>query len=124
MKKDNLSTGRISGSRLEDIDSECVDSIENVEDVLVPIRAKYESFLWFLKYFRMFMFRLGKDLCQSGLYLIFSERVLPYHIVDLMKNQGTLQTGQYQVAVYNKYVSNNMKNNAIHSQLDRSTQTI
>lgn len=54
-------------------------------------RPTYEIFIYLLRYFIMFIFRLGRDLFQSVLLYFYSENVLPNHIVDLMNAQKIIQ---------------------------------
>lgn len=54
-------------------------------------QSTYETFFSLLKYSKMFITRLGKDLYQSGMFYFYSDQVLPSHIVDLMRIQNNLQ---------------------------------
>lgn len=60
---------------------------ENVEDGQASSRSKYEIFFCLISYYKMFLYRLGKDLVQSVMFYFYSDRVLPDHILDLINAQ-------------------------------------
>lgn len=53
-------------------------------------RSTYEHLLVIFNYIIFFLSRLGKDLFQSVMCYFYSERVLPYHITDLIRVQQRL----------------------------------
>lgn len=60
---------------------------ENIEDGQTSSRSKYEIFFCLISYYKMFLYRLGKDLIQSVMFYFYSDRVLPEHILDLINAQ-------------------------------------
>lgn len=53
-------------------------------------RSTYEHFLVIINYIIFFLSRFGKDLFQTAMCHFYSERVLPYHITDLIRVQKRL----------------------------------
>lgn len=75
-----------------------------VQDDSAPRRSTYDSFFWLCSYIAMFMKRLGKDLFQSFLYNIYSERVLPDHIADLISVHKRLRVEREEhMGTYSRY---------------------